>query len=243
MRSTGLGPGGAVVVAATVLAWLAPHVAHGPAGARAQAAARTRTFALDSTSGLVARGVDVESVDYHGRSAVRLTEMPAAVGDRMAIVDGAEFQNGTIDVLLAGMPAAGAVETARGSIGIAFRIRPDFRHLECFYIRPTNGRAQDQLRRNRATQYVSHPDFPWQRLRQESPGVYETYVDLETGAWTALRIAVAGARARLYVHGADQPTLIVNDLKLGTAGGGVALWIGPGTEGYFSDLRITGDGR
>jgi len=30
----------------------------------------------------------------------------------------------------------------------------------------------------------------------------------------------------------------VNDLKLGDSSGGVALWIGPGTEGYFSGLEI-----
>jgi hypothetical protein len=30
----------------------------------------------------------------------------------------------------------------------------------------------------------------------------------------------------------------VNDLKLGDSSGGVALWIGPGTEGYFTGLKI-----
>ena len=38
---------------------------------------------------------------------------------------------------------------------------------------------------------------------------------------------------------APQPVLIVNDLKLGDSSGAVALWIGPGTEGYFTDLVIT----
>jgi hypothetical protein len=43
----------------------------------------------------------------------------------------------------------------------------------------------------------------------------------------------------LYVHGAAEPCLIVNDLKLGDSSGAVALWIGPGTEGYFTGLAIT----
>ena len=47
-----------------------------------------------------------------------------------------------------------------------------------------------------------------------------------------------GAKARLYVHGAAQPCLGVNDLKLGDSSGSVALWIGPGTEGYFTGLKI-----
>jgi len=50
---------------------------------------------------------------------------------------------------------------------------------------------------------------------------------------------VEGRNARLYVHGAEQPCLIVNDLKLDPRDGGVALWVGPGTEGYFSNLKIT----
>ena len=48
-----------------------------------------------------------------------------------------------------------------------------------------------------------------------------------------------GRTARLYVHGAEQPALIVNDLKLPPQAGGVALWVGPGTEGYFANLKIT----
>ena len=49
---------------------------------------------------------------------------------------------------------------------------------------------------------------------------------------------IRGASARLYVHGSDQPTLVVNDLKLPPGPGAVALWIGPGTEAYFSNLRV-----
>lgn len=44
---------------------------------------------------------------------------------------------------------------------------------------------------------------------------------------------------RLYVNGSAQPVLLVNDLKLGDSTGSIALWIGPGTEAYFANLRIT----
>lgn len=57
-------------------------------------------------------------------------------------------------------------------------------------------------------------------------------------AWTGCRLLVQGTTARLFVHGADQPALVVSDLKLGDSTGGVALWIGPGTEGYFTGLTI-----
>jgi hypothetical protein len=139
---------------------------------------------------------------------------------------------------VAGQPAAGAGGGARGFIGIAFRLQEDGKY-EYIYLRPTNGRADDQVRRNHSTQYSSHPDYDFARLRKEAPEKYESYVDLEPGVWTKFRIEVQGNTARLYVHGSEQPCLIINDLKLPPKEGGVALWVGPGTEGYFSNLKIT----
>ena len=54
-------------------------------------------------------------------------------------------------------------------------------------------------------QYISDPDFPWQKLRSETPSRYESYVDLVPGEWTKVRIEVHGTRALLYVHDAAQP--------------------------------------
>jgi len=109
---------------------------------------------------------------------------------------------------------------------------------EYIYLRPTNGRVEDQVRRNHATQYGAHPEYDFARLRKEAPEKYESYVDLEPGVWTKMRIEVEGTKARLYVHGAEQPCLVVNDMKLGDTEGAVALWVGPGTEGYFSGFKI-----
>ena len=46
-------------------------------------------------------------------------------------------------------------------------------------------------------------------------------------------------KARLYVNGAPQPVLVVNDLKLGDIKGALALWIGVGTEAYFANLLLS----
>ena len=80
-------------------------------------------------------------------------------------------------------------KSARGFIGIAFRLQGDGRY-ECIYL-PTNGRADDQVRRNHSTQYSSHRDFDFARARKE-------------------------ARKIRVVRGT------------------------PGTEGYFSNLKISG---
>ena len=186
---------------------------------------------------LISHNVKLESVEYHGKRAVKITEDgQVANGEAFAIVKDATFHNGSIEVELAGMPAARADSTARGFIGIAFRLQND--KFEYIYLRPTNGRADDQVRRNHSTQYSSYPNFSFADSRKQSPEKYESYVDLEPGVWTHYRITVEGTKARLYVNGASQPCLIVNDLKLGDSSGGVALWIGPGTEGYFNGLEI-----
>jgi hypothetical protein len=192
-------------------------------------------------SELELRGLNANLVTYRGRRAVRLVEAPGAGADEetIAVVTGSDFQDGVIETQVAGVLRPDAPQEMRGFVGIAFRVQPDASRFECLYLRPTNGRADDQLRRNHATQYMSLPDFPWFRLREESPGVYESYVDLVPGAWTPIRIVVSGTRALLYVHGAAQPSLVVNDLKLGDTRGTIALWIGAGTEAYFTRVVVT----
>lgn len=193
--------------------------------------------AAQRVSELESHEVAISHVKYRGRSAVRvLANAGAANGSSYAVIRGQTFHDGTIEMQVAGRPAADAGEGARGFIGFAFRMT-DGRY-EYVYLRPTNGRAADQVRRNRSTQYGSHPAFDFARLRAESPEKYESYVDLEPGIWTRFRLVVDGTSAQLFVHDADQPTLVISDLKLGDSEGGVALWVGPGTEGYFRNLRI-----
>lgn len=191
---------------------------------------------VDRLSG---QNVSIAQKDYKGRSAVQvIAASGAANATSYAVIKDVRFRDGTIEVDVAGQPAAGAGEGARGFIGIAFRLQSDGRY-EYIYLRPTNGRADDQVRRNHSTQYSSHPDFDFARARQQAPEKYESYVDLQPGVWTRYKIEVDGRKARLYVHGAEQPCLVVNDLKLDPREGGVALWVGPETEGYFSNLKIT----
>lgn len=204
---------------------------------------------LDSSKGLAPHNVMVDRVSYRGRKSVRVRSLPnsdaaydpqqSGTGGGIVVLQGSSFHNGTIEVDVAGEPQANAPALARGFVGIAFRVPPDAARYDYVYIRPTNGRADDQERRNHSTQYASYPDNEWLKLRTASPGKYEPYTDLTPGAWTHLRLEVNGVKMRLYVNGATQPTLLVNDLKLGDGEGSIALWIGVGTEAYFADLRIS----
>jgi len=201
--------------------------------------AAAQTIALDKTDRVELKDGVADIVTYRGRSALKLTQVAKSNADALAMIKGQTFRNGTLEAWVAGNVSSSAGAAARGFIGLAFRVQPQASKYEVFYLRPTNGRADDQVRRNHSLQYASHPDYPWQRLRTEAPEKYESYVDLEPGVWTQVKIVVAGTQAKLYVHGAAQPSLIVTDLKLGDSDGGIALWIGPGTEGYFSDLKIS----
>lgn len=200
------------------------------------------TFPLDSITRLQPVQVKVEAATYKGRKAVRVTDdAPPTVGDagRMAIISGTSFQDGVIEVDLAGDLMQGVSQAARGFVGIAFRAAADHSRFECFYLRPTNGRSDDQVRRNHSVQYISIPGFPWQLLREKFPEKYESYVDLQAGEWTRVKIEVKGDHARLFVHGNQQPTLLVNDLKQSVAAGAIALWVGPGTLAHFTNLKLT----
>ena len=203
---------------------------------------QAQTIPLDAPGHLKLVNVNAETVTFKGRKALRVRDAaPAGTGDegRLVILSKTDFQNGFIEVELAGEPGPGAPVGARGFVGIAFRVAPDQARFECMYLRPTNGRAEDQIRRNHSVQYISIPGFPWQLLRKDFPEKYETYVDLVAGEWTKVKIEVRAEKALLYVNDAAQPTLIVNDLKQGLSKGSLALWIGPGTIAHFSNLRVS----
>ena len=207
-----------------------------------QAPARPIVIPLEGPQGLTLIGTRAQPTVYRGRKAVELKQPPGTDPQSLAsvaLLDSLTFDDGTIEVWVAGTLAADADTSNRGFIGLAFRSSADGSRFDNIYIRPTNGRSDDQIRRNHSTQYESTPDYPWYRLRKESPGKYESYVDLAAGAWTHLRIVVAGRRARLFVNDAPQPSLVIDDLKSGVSRGKIGLWIGTGTKGYFSHLVVT----
>jgi hypothetical protein len=175
---------------------------------------------LDSAAKLNLINADTKWVEYRGRHALHLVPLAghenAVEEDMLAVLAESDFKDGTIELDVSGAQRRGypTVEDEhwfKGFIGVSFRIQE--KKAEIVFVRPLNARLDNQLFRNRSTQYESIPGFSWKRLREESHGVYESYVDLETGEWTKLRIEVAGTKARLYVNGAEQPCLIVNDLN------------------------------
>ena len=178
-----------------------------------------------------------------GKDVIKVTKNPALKEvDQPTFVKikGTNFQNGTIEVSVLSRLLPDADQLARGFIGIAFRINKDNTKFESFYIRPTNARSDNQIRRNHTLQYFSFPDFPFMRTRRETPEKYESYTDMALNEWIKIKITVKDSRAQLSINDATQPCLIVNDLKHGAdSSGAIGLWVDVGTKGYFSDLKIS----
>ena len=177
-----------------------------------------------------------------GEDTIQVTKDPKVTDvdeATFARLTDSNFKNGIAEIKVLSRLLEDAPDFARGFIGIAFRINESNSKFECIYIRPTNGRAEDQLRRNRSTQYFSYPDYKFNRLRSESSGIYESYADMGLDEWITMKIEVKDEKAKLYLNGQEHPVLIVNDLKHGAnASGGIGLWVDVGTEGHFNDLRI-----
>jgi hypothetical protein len=149
------------------------------------------------------------------------------------------FENGTIEVkMLSRIQDPSPFEAARGFIGVAFRISEKDTAYESIYLRPKNGRAEDQFMRNHTVQYYSYPNYKFDRLRRESAGLYETYADIGLNEWITFRVEIEGEKAKLFINDQKHPSFIVNKMKRRITKGAIALWVDIGTIGYFKDLKV-----
>jgi len=197
---------------------------------------------LDKTN-LVPNNVYMEITKLQGESIVRVIKDSAikeADEPTFVRIKSTNFKNGTIEVEVLSRLLPTASPTDRGFIGVAFRINDINSEFEAIYIRPTNGRAEDQVRRNHSIQYFSFPDYKYDRLRKESPEKYESYADMGLNEWIKMKIEIKDGQAKLFLNNSKQPSLIVNDLKHGADKyGAVGLFVDVGTEGYFRNLKIS----
>lgn len=170
-------------------------------------------------------------VDIKGKHAVQLSEAP---GMGVVWLDTYDFANGTIEVDILGRS-----QPVQGSfVGIALRVVDGQTH-DAVYFRPFNFHATDSTRHAHAVQYVSDPEWTWQRLRTERPGLYEKPVvpEPDGDAWFHARIEVARPRIQVFVNDAATPSLVVDELSSRTHGP-VGLWVGEGSGGSFANLRV-----
>ena len=170
-------------------------------------------------------------VDTKGKHALRLSEGP---GMGLVWLEGYDFANGVVelDVLGRSQPVQGSF------VGIAFRVVDGRRH-DAVYFRPFNFRVADSTRHSHAVQYVSDPEWPWQRLRAERPGAYERAVVPEPDGdeWFHVRVVVNHPNIQVYVNDVPAPCLVVDELSARTHGS-LGVWVGEGSGGQFANLVV-----
>ena len=171
------------------------------------------------------------AINEDGKAVVRLNEVP---NDGQMILKGIQFSNGTIEVDIKGRNVL-----QQSFVGIAFHGIDD-KTYDAIYFRPFNFLNADTIRRWRAVQYISMPDYPWEKLRERFPGKYENKVNPvpDPDGWFHVKIVVDGKRITVYVNDAQTPSLAVEKLT-STSTGTIALWVGNNSGGGFANLVVT----
>src|SRR5215510_2033670 len=151
-------------------------------------------------------------------------------------LDGVEFTVGTIECDILGK----SQPRASNFLGLAFH-GVDDATFDCVYFRPFNFRAENPENASHAVQYISHPQWPWQKLRAEKTGQYEKPITPppDGDAWFHAKIVVAGKKVSVFVNDNAKPCLEVEKLNDRTDGR-IGIWGGDGGTGtHFANLKIT----
>src|SRR5213080_1362877 len=197
---------------------------------------------LCSASRLGGQGktLDPASLEVFNRTATSMKDgtrsgvhLSASADNGVAYLQGIELGNGTIELDIRGKDVQ-----QQSFVGVAFHGVDDTTY-DAVYFRPFNFRTDDQARRKRAVQYVSHPTYPWQKLRAEHPGEYEQPVTPapDPNGWFHVRVVVASPQVSVFVADAKQPSLVVRQLS-DRHTGRVGLWVGNNSGGDFANLTI-----
>jgi hypothetical protein len=149
--------------------------------------------------------------------AIMITKTDA---DEIVWLENYTFTNGTIE-----FDAKGKSAPPQSSfVGIAFRV-VDQTTYDAIYFRPFNFRSPNPVNKSHAVQYTSHPDWTWKRLRDEHTGEYEKGIEPAPNGddWFHAKIVVQKPEIKVYVNGASDPSLVVNELS-DRKDGSVGLW-------------------
>jgi hypothetical protein len=164
------------------------------------------------------------------RTVVRLDERQ---GDGVAWWPDVLIADGTIELMIRGKDVM-----QRSFVGVAFH-GLDEKTYDAVYFRPFNFRVDDPARRSRAVQYIAHPAYTWNKLREERPGVFEHGVlpAPDPTGWFHARIVVKSPQVRVFVNDSEQPSLEVTQLS-SRKSGWVGLWVGNGSGGDFAAVKV-----
>jgi hypothetical protein len=194
-------------------------------------AVATTSMPLTTPGGWRSGTRSAQFVEEAGRKFVRVGP---ALGEGVVWLEGSDLRNGTIEVEMRGSNVQG-----QSFVGLAFRGIDDMTY-DAVYFRPFNFKAEDSERVLRAVQYHSNPNFPWAKLRTDSPNMYEKPVSPapDPDSWFRAKIVIEERAVNAYVNDSKSPTLSVTALSEPRAGM-VGLWLGNASPGDFANLTLT----
>lgn len=152
-------------------------------------------------------------------------------GNGFLRIKGLNFNEGLIEADI-----KGSNTPQQSFVGIAFNGGDDETY-EAIYFRPFN--FNNPERKSHSVQYISHPTFTWEKLRNDSPGKYEAMLNLKVDPddWFHVRIHVKPTTVDVYINNNKEPTLRVNRISPREAGW-LGFWTGNFSDGWFKNLTI-----
>lgn len=152
-------------------------------------------------------------------------------GDGILWLKDLSFENGTIELDIKGRDIRG-----ESFVGLAFH-GLDRNNFDLIYFRPFNFKSPEK--KGNSVQYVSLPEFTWQKLRKEHPGVYENepIPTPNPNDWFHATIVVDYPTVKVYIDNSDEPSLAIEQLST-RKNGWIGIWVGSNSEGEFKNLKI-----
>jgi len=158
---------------------------------------------------------DGRVVDHLGRKALAGS----------AFLEDVDFTDGVVEVDI-------AMDGRRCFPGIVFRAESEA-DTEIFYLRPHRSKNYSH-----ALQYT--PRFSGVTGWQLYSGLgFTAGADIPLDRWVHVKLEIKGTRARIFFDGAETPSLVVDDLKRGTAGGFIGVSGPPDGRVHFSNFLFS----
>lgn len=172
---------------------------------------------------------NIQKIEKNGSPAIEFT----GKGETIVWLNNLQLESGTIE-----FDVKGKKSPRQGSfIGVAFRVQ-DKKTYDVVYFRPFNFNSTHPENKAHAVQYMSEPQSPWYKLRDEKPAQYEKPISSapDGDAWFHVKITLENHQVKVFVNNEIEPSLAVDELSDRSAGS-VGLWsIG---YGAIANLKIT----
>ena len=174
---------------------------------------------------------EASPLNDHGKKGLALS---SKYNDGVAWINDVTFTNGIIE-----LDVRGKNIPQQSFLGVAFH-GVDEKTLDAVYFRPFNFHAVDSVQRIHMVQYVSHPLYPWDVLRQKFNAQYEKEIisPPSPDEWFHVRIEVRYPQVYVFVNNQSKPCLTVKQLN-NRQSGKLGLWVGNGSDGSFANVKVT----